>query len=447
MAAEESIAANDKNNLILKEFYSSNKFLYFLILASIVLSYYGPYLAYPALKEASFYRIAQIVIAPFLIFIPIKLSEKYFSSNKPLVFLMLFILYANISVFWSDDLSRSIYYVYFLLSGFLTILLILFYADSKMIKILIFGLFAFIFSNILLAPVEILFDYHLPYSAVILYPKLANIPTGFFHDPNDLGTALQLVIPFFLFLIFWRKNLWWLASTGTVFSLLILFVSGSRGGWLGLILSIIGGIILFYHRYKKMFLELLARFSILFVFLLLLLVAIPVSDSTKLMPSKVLSKIETLNAESIREGTTPEISSLYFRIRIIYLSYQSLKNNLFGLGPGMSDIYIGKAFFFPLIYYNPHNMWGEVAIDYGLPGLLFFVLFYFSLLIKLYQTFHSASDGFVKYLTAASFISLTGFIISSISPSTVWRPFPVMWTIFGLALYAIKKDQDYKITA
>lgn len=446
LATKEAIAAtNDNSGNIIKSLYLSDKSIYFLILVSIVLSYYGPYLAYTGLKEVSFYRVTQIAIAPFLVFIPVRLKREDIYSNKSFIFLVLFVLYASISALWSADHPRSVYYVYLLFSSLFIALLISLFLNHKMVKIVIYGMLAAVLLNFSIVPFEVLLDFHLPYSLINTYAKLANLPSGFYANPNDLGTVLVMVTPFFAFIFLWKRELQWLAVLCLLVSVAALFFTGSRGGWLGFLFANAGVFILYFKKFKKRFYELAIGIAIIVFFFALLLTALPISDMLEFLPGKVLSKIEAFNIEGNQEKFVPELNSLNLRLKVTLLSIKSLKINPFGLGPGMSDAFVGKALFHSGIY-NPHNMWGETAINYGIPGLSLFVLFYVSLLVRLYKVFHSTYDSFARYLAAACFISMVGFIISSLSPSSVWRSFPVMWTIFGLALYAVKYDRNVDLT-
>lgn len=432
------ILATEKN---LKDFYSYNKLFYLLVLCSIILAYLGPYLAIPRFKEISFYRVIQITIAPFLIFIPVKFNKDILSQNKPFILLLLFVLYAFFTSFLSSDISRSFEYVYFLSSGLIISLLILYFFTSDMNKIVVYGLLILTAANFFVAPFEILRNVHLPYSTAIDKTRLENLPSGFYTNPNDLGTVLAMAAWFFALLPIWKKDTRWTVPALGCFatSVALLFFTGSRGGWLGFVFSVAGIGFLYARKFIYVYREKPAELVILglaAIFMFGLFISVFSPGVSALLPGRVKNKLEAMTASSYN-AENPEIKSANFRVESIKLSLRSLSGKPLGSGPGMSDIIIGTTFFRSDVY-SPHNMWAEISINYGIPGLLLFTVFYFSLLFNLYNIFYSAQDGFIRYLSAASFVSLVGFIIGSSSPSSVWRGFPVMWTIFGLALYTIR---------
>lgn len=161
---------------------------------------------------------------------------------------------------------------------------------------------------------------------------------GMFNDPNDLGMALVLAIPFLLNVLLQRRYLVPL----TLLPLLsgAIYFTNSRGTLLAGLVSIISYFIFRYRSAKG------AVYGGMIAFVLFLF-----------GPSRIAS----ISAEE---------DSAYGRIQAWYQAYQMFKSNpLFGVGKGMfTDFHIIVA----------HNSFVHVMAELGFIGLFFFTgLFYF----------------------------------------------------------------------
>jgi O-antigen ligase len=107
---------------------------------------------------------------------------------------------------------------------------------------------------------------------------------------------------------------------------------------------------------------------------------------------------------------------------------------LLGVGAGNFEFYAEKE---GLEYINAHDMWGEVLVNFGVIGFIFYTAFYLGLLIKLNDVIKRAKDRFFEYLSWSLFSALLAFIPSSFSPSSVFIGFDIMWIYFGLSLAII----------
>jgi O-antigen ligase len=90
---------------------------------------------------------------------------------------------------------------------------------------------------------------------------------------------------------------------------------------------------------------------------------------------------------------------------------------------------------------DPHNMWLEVAMNFGFIGFILYVGFYAGLMVQLFRlTAHA--DPWVRYLAISCFSALFGFILGSLSPSSVFIGFDIMWVVYGLALGAVVLSRE-----
>ena len=82
---------------------------------------------------------------------------------------------------------------------------------------------------------------------------------------------------------------------------------------------------------------------------------------------------------------------------------------------------------------NVHNWWLEVLADYGIFIFAGFLFFYFKLNRDLWRIWNKNAVGIEKILCESLFLSLIGFSIASVSPSSIMS-FAPFWLLFGFAL-------------
>jgi O-antigen ligase len=85
---------------------------------------------------------------------------------------------------------------------------------------------------------------------------------------------------------------------------------------------------------------------------------------------------------------------------------------------------------------NLHDWWLEVLVNGGLVGFALYLLFYLTLLRRQTRAARRAVDPLVRYMCLAGALSLVGWIIGSIGPSTAIH-FAPMWIVFGLGMGAL----------
>ncbi len=85
-------------------------------------------------------------------------------------------------------------------------------------------------------------------------------------------------------------------------------------------------------------------------------------------------------------------------------------------------------------------------MDFGWLGLGLYTLFYGLLLTGLYRLRHH-SDHTLRYISWAGFTALMGFVVGSLSPSSVMIGFNIMWIVYGLALMALYQNTHLRNSA
>ncbi len=160
------------------------------------------------------------------------------------LFLLIWLVYAILSIAWGIDKTNAIRHVLFLTLSVSVILFSVVFLDKKndlyMVAILwlvILGL------AVLVGVIETTLGYHLPFSRFyqtkntsVLY-----VPTGLFFNPNDFATFLSLSSPFLLsFALYSKKTLYRILSIGSFFVLLyVLVLTKSQANFLAMALILL----------------------------------------------------------------------------------------------------------------------------------------------------------------------------------------------------------------
>lgn len=255
------------------------------------------------------------------------------------------------------------------------------------------------------------------YENKIIADETVQIPRarwyGVFNDPNDLGLALVLAVPFLLNMLLQRRIVIPLMSLPTI--IIAMYYTNSRG-------TVLAGIVAigsyFIIRYRSAY---GALAGILFAVTLFLF-----------GPSRMSS-------------VSASDESAYGRIEAWYEAYQMFKENpLFGVGHGM---------FLDFHHLTAHNSFVLVMAELGFIGLFFFTgLFYFpyywlwsNILIKTNLELDQEDTG----LLSAAFASLTGMLSSMffISRSYILLPFMLVALVTGLTRILDLQVQHMEITS
>ncbi|MFA6282827.1 MAG: O-antigen ligase family protein [Desulfurivibrionaceae bacterium] len=98
---------------------------------------------------------------------------------------------------------------------------------------------------------------------------------------------------------------------------------------------------------------------------------------------------------------------------------------------------------------NPHNMYTDIAVRTGIPGIIFFLGIMFSFFRILWQSRkNGASDGIVSFVNAVFAAGLSFFIIGFFEPVFSHYPESVLCVIFsmGTILWRINRDSRPSMT-
>jgi putative inorganic carbon (HCO3(-)) transporter len=226
---------------------------------------------------------------------------------------------------------------------------------------------------------------------------------GTFYHPNLLGIYLAMIFPFTISLLFYLKERRIIFALSALTILAGLFCSGSRGGFLNLLVS---NVILFVAYRKRV------PVRIIFIFLLLL-ISIVVVFSQQLIPYFRL--IEGISFRDIIWNNTLEI------IR---------HNPLLGTGLGTFSLNYIRKFGFPsvidletildeiaivgssesMVGFTAHNLFLNYAAEMGLFAAILMLFFYLVYIKKAFNVFFKKNNYNFNY---AIFIGTTASIIGN----------------------------------
>ena len=269
------------------------------------------------------------------------------------------------------------------------------------------------------------------------------IPTAFFYGPNHLGAALALIVPFVTLLFLLNRSRWVLALSIllSLAGIYILYKTGSRGGELALLVEAVAFAAILPRRWRSYALAVMGALLVITGAALVFVAHLPATEKLPFALEKFRHLIHIFNPSF--SPVTPSRGPGSFQIRLALLEsgFRALWHHPWGLGPRGAERYYAyyvhhKSPYNTYGVIDAHNMWLEIAIDFGWLGLILYTAFYGVLLAGLYRLRRHA-DLFLRYISWAGFPALAGFVIGSLSPSSVMIGFNIMWFVYGLAVMAL----------
>lgn len=387
------------------------------------------------------------------IFLKGKIKLKIKNVKFYLVFFVIWFTWILISFFWIEDLSLAIKFSFIYLMMFIfTWTLIFCNQDENFLKKTLKILFYISLTALFIGTLEAFTDFRLPVSPYLNLNKysadvaeqISSVPTSFFYNPNNYATFLAIILPFIFFAYKYfssnEKKIIFILSTLLI--VINIIVTGSRINILSLIF--VTFFYLFFFLTRKFSFEKVVKYFLLF------LVVIPIFffllNNNDLLKTRFESAIYAINNIFSEKESLDKGGSVFTRITITkeILWPSSALNYIRGFGVGNSRAYFEQKNVTGKIV-DPHNWWLEVLGEFGLIFFLFYVIFFASLLKKLWIIMKRKDNPFVVYISSSCFFSLLAFIFSSMSPSSVVYFFP-HWILIGISLVVInlffKKHED-----
>lgn len=242
-----------------------------------------------------------------------------------------------------------------------------------------------------------------------------------FGNPNIFAEYLVMMTPL-------TVGLFWSTNRDSVrifyFSLFViqviaLFMTMSRGGWIGLAFSAL--VFLFFIRKR------------------LLLFAVPMGVlSLFLLPASFLSRFLTIFNLSD--------SSTSYRFKIWEITGEVIRDNfLVGVGLGHLPFkYTFEKYIRTMPIYHAHNSFIEIFAELGLVGFILFLLFVLSIFLMLWKYPLKSSDSYNKIMGAALIASFSGMMIHGMFENIFYmtKITTGFWILLALAYSLVRTSKE-----
>jgi teichuronic acid biosynthesis protein TuaE len=262
-------------------------------------------------------------------------------------------------------------------------------------------------------------------------------PTGFRWNPNNLGIAMCIVLPFSI-----AHSNKIIKYAGSIAIFVVVVMSGSR-----ISIAACSMIILFYLMVTNI------RFFVvgIAVYAITLFILVYSADvlSRNVYGKKVyeitslyeatLNMILPENMKLARKGKEINIdehseSGVVRRQLMINGLTAFVESKGLGVGGGASIAVQEKCLgYVGAKIKSMHNFWLEVLVEGGVVGFGLLMFLYVSLLVKLFKFWRKTTSSNIRYLTLSFFMALLFYLFAAISASTVVYFLP-MWLLLGFSV-------------
>ncbi|MGE0028600.1 MAG: O-antigen ligase family protein [Thermoleophilia bacterium] len=405
-----------------------------LIILAALAAIGGPNLAAPAAPGVFLFRILIVVIGVGVVGYLLMDGGLSLPAAlpRPAGLLGVWILWSALSILWSEDMLAALRWTSFLamMSG-LAIGIALICRERRRAQILLWSLMGAFALACLVAVAEVLTGMHLPTFRAGVENRGGLIGVGsLFGNQNNFAMFLSIALPYFAALpvVYRDVRLRFIGLGGSAVALIFMLLTGSKSGLIssGLILI---GLLLLVGTDRNSRGRLLVAGGIAALAVLLVVPMLSGGGVVKL-DQRTVTKLDVGLLNSQRESGT---GSGAVRDALLNdgLSIVGETNGL-GVGAGNAETRVRALADFPGVA-NLHNWWLEVLVDGGVVGLALYVAFFWTLLRGQARAARRSADPLVRYMSLAGALSLIGWIVGSLGPSTAIH-FAPMWIMFGLGM-------------
>jgi len=285
---------------------------------------------------------------------------------------------------------------------------------------------------------------------VNLSNKIINISTGLYYNENDFSALIALFSP----LLFLGKDNNRIENVVNIVALIsVIVILTLNNSWICL-LSLLIGMIFYLLIMKESFkIWILNIFSMLFSHyaiskgFALLINRINIVKMKK-FSDKPNVKIKKKSIASFQEELRKQINfsgnkkgSLFLRLNTYITSTLEMFNKTYGLGfgPGSFQLAI-KEMQNERLLLNPHSLWIEILVQYGVFVFLFFIVFLLGIFIKLFKTILENENRLLGLILAMDIM----FVLVAFSSSN-WLKSAIIWLPIGITL-ALTNFRDTKFS-
>ena len=343
-----------------------------------------------------------------------------------LLFPIFWLIWGIISLCWAENMGFALRYVGFLAVGTITAVAVGFFCETRRSVLAVVGAsLASYLSGLGIGYFESRLHFRLPVSGLVGAPERYSwMVSSYFRNPNDFGTYITLFAPFFLafFLLPGR----WVKKAGAFCVLALagycLLYTGSKANIVALLLEIVGlcAVAAVLGVRKSV------RVAVLIVMLL----------GTVAVRGGVIG---AMSATQLRDINLLLPLGYYTRQSELRISLAGVgEAPLLGYGAGNAEVDAARR---GRVHTSTHNLWLETALDFGVPFLALFLLWYVRLMMALFGVMRRAAEPWLLWVSASLLLSLFGFVVGSTSPSSViaWKP---MWVVLGLSIAVVRMAKE-----
>ena len=383
--------------------------VYFALVLFMVIYYGRPEDWIPGLSNVPLAKIAGILALLALVF-SLRHIDNRFPREVQYLFIMIgqLVLASIFSPLWRGGaLIITLDFAKILL---IVIIIIMAVNTMRRLRLLIFVQTA---SMALIAAVTIL-------KGRVLGGRLEGMLGGNYSNSNDLALAMVISLPLCLGLLFLARNRAWKAAWALAMLAMayVVFLTGSRGGFIALIITAIVFLWHFAIRGRRRY----------------ILVFIPLTGIILWLSSGDMLSRRLKGTVDEKDDAASAYDSAQQRQQLFWRSIDITKAHpLFGVGPGNFEQVSGD-------WHETHNTFTQLSSEGGLPALILYVLILgqgFSNIRKTKRLAYRHTES--KLLAGALHASLIGYIVGSVFASVGFQFFPYILVAYTAALYSIAK--------
>lgn len=406
------------------------------IVAAAVTAILGPNLALPQAPSIFAFRVVIVLLGLGVVAYLLMDGRLVIPRGLPRAAGLLagLVAWSVLSIFWSDNTAAALRWTLFLtmMAGLAIGIPLACRRRRSAIRLLIALGITFTFATAV-AVAELRFGIRLPTSALVGTSRDAGFATSLFGNQNNFATYLSLTLPYFLCLpiVFRDARLIALGAIGGTVTLAALLFTGSRSNLIATFL-VLGGLVIVLATDRRRRGRVVAGGA---VAVLAALLVIPSLGGGGLipLPERVVTKFDiSILSQQRKQG----IGSGAVRASVLNegLALVADSGGL-GVGAGNAETSVRSLANFTGVE-NLHNWWLEVLVNLGVVGFGLYLGLYLTLLRGQLRAARRTDDPFVRWLGLAGGLSLVGFVVGSLGPSSVIH-FAPMWLTLGLGMLTL----------
>jgi putative inorganic carbon (hco3(-)) transporter len=254
----------------------------------------------------------------------------------------------------------------------------------------------------------------------LILGRLEGILGGNYADPNDLALAIIISLPLCLALLFLSRNWLWKIFWSIPISVMIyvVFLTGSRGGFVALVVAVAACLWEFAIRGRRRYLLALAGLAGFILW----------QSSSGILVGRLRG---TFN---VKEDTAAAYDSAQARQQLFWRSIEvTTEHPLFGVGPGNFDQVSGQ-------WHTTHNSLTLMSSEGGIPALILYVLILWCGFKNLGATKRfKRKHAEANLIARALFASLSAYVVGSLFLSVAYQFFPYILVAYTTALLSIMR--------